>query len=343
MRDGAAESGHHAIINWISANVDAKVCFLNNCSPGVDPFEMCTEGQRLELAPRNILIYNYQDRRLSDAFASGFLVNKTRWFGSAGNSIYILILRDPFNNFASKYRWAVNGTRWTPQMDWVIHGLPELWKTYAREFLGVTHLMPAPRVFINYNRWFVDPGYREHLSRRLGLVSAAKGLAEVAKWGPNTWGDSFDNLDFEGRAHEMRSRRWRHFAGDPVFKQLFKDRDLLELSEEIFGVISGTSVSLAQPNIEMIQYREESRGVVSLRLYEVDECRAIVEEMKDLPRWNTALVRDARDASDYQVLTRPDIRSARTLVSSAAEDIFRRVRRPHGLYLKTVDQAALGN
>jgi len=234
-------SGHHAIINWISANSAVPVCFLNNCSPGVDPFLMCTEAQRVELAHRKILIYNYEDRPLADAFASGFLLNKTRWFGTQGNSNYVLILRDPFNNFASKYRWAVNGTRWTPQMDWVIHELPELWKSYAREFLGLTHLMPAPKVFINYNRWFVDPEYREQLSRRLGLVSAEKGLGEVAKWGPNTWGDSFDNLNFEGRAHEMKVlERWRHFAGDPVFRQLFKDRELLELSEDIFGVISGT-------------------------------------------------------------------------------------------------------
>jgi len=234
-------SGHHAIINWISANAASAVCFLNNCRPGVDPFLMCTEEQRLRLAPRNLLIYNYEDRRLTDAFSSGFLVNKTRWFGAQGNSVYILILRDPFNNFASKYRWAVRGTRWTPHLGWVIQQLPELWKSYAREFLGVTQFMPAPRVFINYNRWFVDPEYREQLAQRLGLISAEKGLAEVAKWGPNTWGDSFDNLDFEGRAQEMKVlERWRHFAGDHVFRQLFKDRELLELSKEIFGVISGT-------------------------------------------------------------------------------------------------------
>jgi len=73
----------------------------------------------------------------------------------------------------------------------------------------------------------------------------------------------------------------------------------------------------------MIEYREESRGVISLRLYEVVECEAIVDEVKDLPQWTAALVRDARDASDYEVLTRSDVRSARTLGPSAAENIFR--------------------
>ena len=234
-------SGHHAIINWISENSSGPACFLNNCSPGVDPFLMCTEAQRIELAPRNLLIYNYEDRALADAFSPDFLSNRTRWFGAQGKSIYILVLRDPFNNFASKYRWAINGTKWTPHMSWVVHELPQLWKSYAREFLGLTNFMPAPKLCINYNRWFIDLDYRRQVSRRLGLVSAEKGLTEVAKWGPNTWGDSFDNLQFEGRAHEMKVlERWRHFADDAVFKQLFQDRELCDLAEAIFGVIPGT-------------------------------------------------------------------------------------------------------
>lgn len=234
-------SGHHAIINWISANSAGPVCFLNNCRPGVDPFLMCTEEQRVELAPRKLLLYNYEDRRLSDAFPSDFVSNKTKWFGEEGNPIYILLLRDPFNNFASKYRWASNGTKWTPQMEWVVHELPRLWKSYAREFLSLTDVMPAPKIFISYNRWFADEVYRDQLASQLGLVSAEKGLTEVAKWGPNTWGDSFDNLEFEGRAHEMKVlERWRYYADDRDFRQLFNDRELLELSEKIFGVIPGT-------------------------------------------------------------------------------------------------------
>ena len=73
----------------------------------------------------------------------------------------------------------------------------------------------------------------------------------------------------------------------------------------------------------MIEYREESRGVISLRLYNADECQAIVKEIEDLPQWTAAMVRDARDAVHYRVLTRPDVRSARTLVSSEAKNIFR--------------------
>ena len=236
-------SGHHAIINWISANAPGSVCFLNNCRPDIDPFLICSDKERSELAPRDHLIYNYEDRRLTDVFKQDFFEQKKKWFGESGSSVYVLVLRDPFNNFASKYRWAVNGTKWTPPMDWVTRELPGLWKSYAREFLGHTKVVPAPQVFINYNRWFSDKEYRREIARRLGLAAADKGLAEVARWGPNTWGDSFDNLDFDGRANDMKVfERWRYFAADKVFTGIFRDHELLSLSHEIFGAIPGTHV-----------------------------------------------------------------------------------------------------
>ena len=236
-------SGHHAIINWISANAPGSVCFLNNCRPNTDPFLMCAGDERIELALKDLLIYNYEDRGLTEVFTQDFLNQKREWFGQSSSAVHILVLRDPFNNFASKYRWAVNGTKWTPPMEWVTGELPGLWKSYAKEFLGQTRMLPAPKVFINYNRWFADNEYRCEIATRLGLVTADKGLAEVARWGPNTWGDSFDNLDFDGRANEMRVfERWRSFADDVVFTGLFRDRELVRLSEDIFGVIPGTHV-----------------------------------------------------------------------------------------------------
>lgn len=236
-------SGHHAIINWISANSAGPACFLNNCRPNVNPFLMCSGDERIELSPRDLLMYNYEDSQLTEVFPPDFLNNKTKWFGKSARSIYVLVLRDPFNNFASKYRWAINGTKWTPQMEWVTGALPALWKSYAKEFVGLTDFIPAPKVFINYNRWFTDDKYRDEIASRLGLISADQGLTEVAKWGPNTWGDSFDNLNLEGRANEMKVlERWRYFGQDKVFKDLFRDTELLSLSEEIFGVIPGTRV-----------------------------------------------------------------------------------------------------
>ena len=72
-----------------------------------------------------------------------------------------------------------------------------------------------------------------------------------------------------------------------------------------------------------MQYREESPGVISVQLYDDAECRAIVEGISNLTDWTAALVRDAQDAVNYEVLTRPDVRSARTLVSAETEHVYR--------------------
>ena len=73
----------------------------------------------------------------------------------------------------------------------------------------------------------------------------------------------------------------------------------------------------------MIRYQEESPGVISVQLYDAAECSAIVGEIRNLPDWTAALVRDAQDAVNYEVLTRPDVRSARTLVSAEAVYVYR--------------------
>jgi len=65
----------------------------------------------------------------------------------------------------------------------------------------------------------------------------------------------------------------------------------------------------------MSSYREESQGVVSLRLYEPSECKNIVEGIRQLDGWNAALIRQGRDGGNHESVARSDIRSASTLNS----------------------------
>jgi predicted 2-oxoglutarate/Fe(II)-dependent dioxygenase YbiX len=73
----------------------------------------------------------------------------------------------------------------------------------------------------------------------------------------------------------------------------------------------------------MISYREESRGVVSVCLYNRAECREIVERVKDYTDWMAARVREARDSVNYESLTHPEVRSARILVTGEAKELYR--------------------
>ena len=69
----------------------------------------------------------------------------------------------------------------------------------------------------------------------------------------------------------------------------------------------------------MSSHKEESHGVVSLRLYEPSECRLMVEDIQELDSWNAALIREAEEGGNYNIVSRSDVRSASTLYSPAAE------------------------
>jgi hypothetical protein len=246
-------SGHHPVIQWMLINSGVPTCFLNDCTPQSNPYLTanlsCSLLPGLDLASeragqwarKTLLLCSYEDQDLERVYPSSFDDTMRRWIGSAANVTNILILRDPFNLIASKYRWVVHGTQWQPTMDSLL-ALPTLWKTYAKEFLGLTSHVPRPVVRISYNQWFVDAAYRRTLAKTLGLSLADEGRDMIARWGPNLWGDSIDNLTYDGRATEMKVlERWRHFAHDARYRSLVSDPELIELSTAIFGPIAGTA------------------------------------------------------------------------------------------------------
>lgn len=95
---------------------------------------------------------------------------------------------------------------------------------------------------INYNEWVVNKNYRdaflrEHFCRRENFDI---GIDEVST---HAGGSSFDRLTYSGRAAKMDTNsRWRYFLENTFYRDLFADRELQYLSQEIFGHISGTEV-----------------------------------------------------------------------------------------------------
>jgi len=68
----------------------------------------------------------------------------------------------------------------------------------------------------------------------------------------------------------------------------------------------------------MIQYREESHGVISVSIYSPAECKAIVERVKRLGDWVAAQVREANES-----VTQPDVRSTSILASDHVDALYR--------------------
>lgn len=252
-------SGHHAIVNWIRCHFPERHWFLNHCRVGVSPFQGAdlstsvvrgSRGEhkvfhtRLELAGwhayKGVLIYNLEEVDLSVLGDSLSVHRETAWVGPSARRADVIILRDPFNLLASKLKWAY-GRHDRPSKPSLaeVATAKELWKVYAREYLGLSRYL-TDRVEISYNHWFVSRDYRDQLAGRLGFENHDSGVQEVARWGPSTSGDSFDGLRYDGKAQEMRVlERWRTFEGDPFYRELCGDRELHELSERIFGEIEG--------------------------------------------------------------------------------------------------------
>ena len=255
--------GGHAIVNWIARNLDRQVFHLNNAFSKpwkvrwrkekifrriTQPERYGGPGQRLfnvELPDeadwrtvarmhKDVLVTNVENMPLAEVPRQSILgPGSERFIGRSRKHATALVLRDPFNTFASVRR----GKR---RMRNRLHGFYRReWKVYAREFLGETSFLPEDTVKISFNEWFSDDGYRRDLAAGLGLDSADRGRDDVSQDGG---GSSFSGRASQGRAREMKVLdRWRVFADDPVYRAAF-DEETVELSRRIFGDVGEAGI-----------------------------------------------------------------------------------------------------
>jgi hypothetical protein len=289
---GLRRSGHHALLNWIRANIDGTYCFINDCQPGRNPFDASRIGRNpsrrlatnidgFDLAaecagqhcPKDFLIYNYEEKDLREVESPLFRRRHDDWVGASGRIHTLLVLRDPFNNLASRLMMEDNRRsvaklpdairqispgylarllarprglarkvakrlagkeRRIEDTEALLRSSRETFKDYAREFLGDTEIL-RHKVPASYNRWFTDEEYREDLARSLDLQRWDRDVDRVAKWGG---GSSFDGDDYDGHARDMRVlERWKVVIDDERYRALIDDPELQELSDRIFGPI----------------------------------------------------------------------------------------------------------
>ncbi len=216
-------NGQHAIINWIASQAKGKVCFLNNVTPYLNPF-ICHNPNLLEeyqkeydirkeaqgeWRDKDYLIYNYEDFGVS--VLDG--IDNEKFVGKSASRKKVLILRDPYNSFASRLRWFRKGF-W---IDILSFDSVYKWITYAQKFLE-----DSPDVIgINYNLWVLEETYRKQIAQRLELEFTDEGYN--SKIGASTFGDS----DF--------FNRWKVFERDPEFVVALANPEIRRLSKDIFG------------------------------------------------------------------------------------------------------------
>ena len=264
---GLRRSGNHAIVNWMQKQLSDNHIFMNHVRVAENPYrdvyrDQCflrskpdLKGIRYEnlnwwhnqsrgkFSPKDYLIYSYEDQEIGRVANPYFEMMHDFYVGKSIERYDVLIIRDPFNLFASRMKG--NKPRENARtFDFMkVYSrrlnLPEMWVTYAKECLGETNYLKNKKIAINYNLWFSSLEYRKSISGQLGLDFSDEGFNEVVRAGGI--GSSFDQTAFAGRADKMDVLgRWKILADNPDYRQLFNNKELLDYSEKLFGHIPGT-------------------------------------------------------------------------------------------------------
>ena len=233
---GMRRSGQHAILNWLAGHYDEPVWFFNDISAFAEPdkfggdecatklpiyVQNASKIENVWEQPKKVLFQTYEDKWYWPIETG----KNDRVVGSSRKKIFVLFIRDPYNMFASR---LCNTGPVFPCNDRSIL----MWKTYAREVLGRTEYRPQS-VFINYNRWFKESEYRREIENVFGLNESDEWMNRVTGVG-----STFSNKELDGKAHEMKVfERWKFAVRHPFFVKLIKDKEVRELSEDLFGTI----------------------------------------------------------------------------------------------------------
>ncbi|MDJ0660166.1 MAG: hypothetical protein QNJ42_11850 [Crocosphaera sp.] len=242
---GLQRTGNHGITNWIIKQYgDVNIAYLNAVRPQYNPYRLYYNNfpnNRFkkdafgQFSKKDLLFYSYEDRRLERIMDQDFEKKHDLYLGKSANRYDVLILRDPFNLFASRLKMMDDQGKKTRLIE---KSSINLWISYAKEFLGETDYLNQKKVFINYNQWFCDQAYRKNISKQLDLEFSDIGLEKVKGQGG---GSSFDKQNLSGKATEMKVlERWQNFKDDPRFIKIFENEQLWHYSDQIFGKIPGT-------------------------------------------------------------------------------------------------------
>jgi hypothetical protein len=243
---GLKRSGNHALINWIGGQ--HSFLFFNNIVK-VAPI-LRGEAQRPE--PSNFwewLARRYHAQRVPchaqlariAMLGQSLIVSledhepSYQPFHDPDCPVtHVLLLRDPANLFASRIRKGAKSTNpaYPYAMNASMRRVIDLWKSHAREFLGITDLLPA-KVCISFDRWYSNVEYRRALSRHLGLEFSDAGFGRVTRYG---YGSSFDGPWYTSHTRNMKvldRRKQLNALESSLLESVMRDPELMELDRQV--------------------------------------------------------------------------------------------------------------
>jgi len=224
-------SGGHGLIDWLAPSFSDGV-HINNYDPEISfmdhrmaPWKFGFDKKTINVdrGPLNSEIAS-QFTKISERHISCFLYScedyNPDWMCQEVDTpkhYRIILLRDPFNCFASRLK-GFNGIY--PRYPGRLLQSPlKLWKQHAKTILTDSDVIP-----VLFDKWLLSEDYRRSLADSLGIPFNDSNFGIENRHGG---GSSFPEDPFN------LLQRWKHFQTDPYYLSLF-DKEMLELSNQLF-------------------------------------------------------------------------------------------------------------
>lgn len=238
---GLKRSGNHGFTGWLMDNGFPKqeaVTFHNAVYNERKRPPRITHPHHIAQprARNDAMIISYEDVSL-DAISDIPTLSRQHDILPEPDVKTILLLRSPENLLASRMsRLDQKGSRGEAVSDQRIswEEVMNLWKMYAREYLGSTQYLPSDTIRVSFDAWFSNKAYRDELLHTHFGVRTNRdlGLQIIMD---NAGGSATDGMAYQGRAQKMEVLHRSHaYEKDSLFQRLISDQELQSLSQRIF-------------------------------------------------------------------------------------------------------------
>ena len=244
-------SGAHGIVIWLLGHFDKEdVHYYNETHYNNKLRGRILRGRPQLLVGKRNCVIGVEDRdflEVSKFDTFDELLSFEKLDDKAKSIFNIIVLRNPFNMFASRMKSVRNAIQDLPaDLDpkkrqdkiekwhhmYVSQHAVGMWKSFANEFLGRTNKL-SHRVPVSFDRWYVSEDYRREIAARFELQ-----FTDQARNRLSQFGSSFDGNKYLHNASEMDVlNRWQYYREDEEYIELMSDPEMLDLTEEIFGFV----------------------------------------------------------------------------------------------------------
>lgn len=231
-------AGQHYLVDWILKDYKKPYLFLNDIPLNRNPFSNFKGSSPFKTnvffirwfpgifgrwIKKDLLIYNFEDPIIDQVY------NIKDGIGLTESHTNILVLRDIYNLFASRYKGLIEFR----EDSRISNIIKEIWKMHAYEFLGATTHIPN-LVVVNYNSLTTDPSYRDQIADKLEISPT-----QLKKISIEGGGSSFRDSDSSFEEDRFNSRLLT-CLDNPYYQSVFKgDEEVYKINMDIFGSTLG--------------------------------------------------------------------------------------------------------